>query len=59
MREQRRERGLKPKGRPFKNIESENKRADMINQLEQNDNIETEMNCRCNEPLDMPSYICS
>ena len=59
MREQRRERGLKPKGRPIKNTETENARANMLNQIEQNDNIETEMNYRCIESLDMPSYVCS
>jgi hypothetical protein len=57
MREQRRERGLKPKRRPFKNTETENARANMLNQIEQNDNIETEMNYRCIESLDMPSYV--
>jgi len=40
MRQQRRERGLKPKGRPFKNPE----RLNMINQLEGISNIENEMN---------------
>ena len=40
MRQQRRERGLKPKGRPFKNPD----RLNMINQLKEISDIETEMN---------------
>ena len=40
MRQQRRERGLKPKGRPCKNPE----RLNVIDQLEEINNIETEMN---------------
>ena len=34
MRQQRRDRGLKPKGRPFKNIESENKQLNLMKEIE-------------------------
>ena len=59
MREQRRERGLKPKGRPFKNSETENTTTNMISELENINNIETEMNCKAVEYLDIPSFICA
>jgi hypothetical protein len=40
MKQQRRERGLKPKGRPFKNTDNERKRSNLNSQLEFIDNIE-------------------
>ena len=59
MREQRRERGLKPKGRPSKHVENETHVLNMINELDQINNIETEMNCKMVESLDIPSYMCA